>query len=165
MTISFKLLLSLLPSAAAAGFVLAPRRAANSSPVATRLGQPSTPQQESLDSSTTNHDAFLARMQYEWKEEADRLQKYSHMVESDADLANLLDHGPILPNPRYLEHEAHRHDSLWHEVAHAIDADPDLVGVTQGEKKPNPRFMVWEAHRHHSVLDEIQHSIENDEYL
>lgn len=159
------ILLSLIVIAAdpAAAFVVVIRPSPSTGGLAsTRLE--AAPQEAN---SATTHDKFVARMQQEWKEEADQLSHHEHAVESDADLAGVImdDLHKVAPNGKYMEQERHRHDSLYDEVAHAIDVDPDLANVVQGSREPhevNAGFMDHEAHRHDTLLDEIAHSIDSD---
>ena len=116
---------------------------------------------------TTDHNqvTLLDRMQEEWKDQADRLSAYEHSLESDTDLVNFLDHLPKSPNKIFMDKESHRHDSLWNEIEHAIDTDPDLASIVAGKgggDAVNQDFMEHEKHRHDSLLDEVQHAMEND---
>jgi transposase-like protein len=106
----------------------------------------------------------LESAQKQWRKEADRLHKLEHAIETDPDLAGLVE-------PRkqaqkmYIEKESHIHDSLFAEIQHAIETDPDLVNIVREDKNINMRFMEKEAHMHDSLFNEIEHSIDNDPYL
>ena len=69
-------------------------------------------------------------------------------------------------NRIFMDKEAHRHDSLLHEIQHAIENDPDLMGVTQAKASAvNEAYMEKELHRHDSYWNEIEHAVDTDPYL
>ena len=123
-------------------------------------------QANSVDSDNKNQ--FLNDVQHEWQEQSEHLRQHEKSFLNDPDLAGLVreeDHHKK-PNPVFRDKESHRHDSLGHEVEHAIDNDPYLKEITAAGKQQhhqvNPSFRDQELHRHDSLLDEIQHAIEED---
>lgn len=89
-----------------------------------------------------------------------------HSLETDPDLAGLVEPAHD-PNYKYLDQEAHRHDSLVNEIEHAVFNDPDLANVVspRSKKTVNQGFMDKEAHVHDSLLNEIEHALDSDGYL
>ena len=105
---------------------------------------------------------LLDRMQEEWKEQAEHFSQYEQSLRSDTDLAGFFS-SPKSPNKTFMDKERHRHDSLYHEMEHAIDTDPYLSFITDcHEKGLNRHFMKQENRRHDSLLNEIQHAMESD---
>ena len=112
-----------------------------------------------------SQDTLLDRMVVEWSHEAQQLAKYEQSIESDAYLADVLDHHvtPKVPNKTFMEKELHRHDSLADEVEHSIDTDPYLAFFTDGkEEEVNRSFRRQDKNRHDSLLHGIQHAVESD---
>ncbi|CAB9517422.1 expressed unknown protein [Seminavis robusta] len=105
----------------------------------------------------------LDEAHHEWAEEAKRIHQVEHSLESDAYLAGLVEPSKEAQKA-FIDKEAHRHDSLFAEVAHAIENDPDLANIVaeKDDKVVNPSFMEQEAHVHDSLLNEIAHSLDND---
>lgn len=108
------------------------------------------------------HDLDLAR-RHEWGEEAAHLRAMEHSIEDDADLDGVVKHKKTVQK-YYVEKESHLHDSLFSEIEHAIDTDPDLANVVAKKERKmiNNNFMENEAHVHDSLLTEIEHAIDTD---
>ena len=145
-----KTILAFVPllASVAESFVIAPQPAR----VATHLSE------RSLDK--------LEEVHREWKEEAARLHAVEHSVETDPDLAGVVE-AKHDANLKYLEQEAHRHDSLLNEIEHAVFNDPDLATMVSDRSKKlvNQGFMDKEAHVHDSLFNEIEHALDTDGYL
>ena len=93
---------------------------------------------QGYDLSTLNdNDTLLDRMVEEWHQQAAQLSKYEQSLFSDGYLSDLVvdDHEQKkknkAANKMFMEKEMHRHDSLLHEIQHAMESDPDLDGITK----------------------------------
>ena len=126
------------------------------SPLASRL--PTQLSEQSINN--------LEEVQREWKEEAARLHAVEKSLETDPDLAGMVE-SKHDANYKHLEQESHRHDSLMSEIEHAVFNDPDLENVVSArpQKTVNQGFMEKESHVHDSLLNEIEHAVDSDGYL
>ena len=122
-----------------------------------------------VDTKNDNDASFLAKVQHAWYQEAEHLRHHERSVWDDPDLDLVVDHDHDAKraNPVFRSIEQHRHDSLGHEMEHAIDSDPYLAHTTAttesaSSRKVNPTFRREEAHRHDSLLNEIQHAVQQD---
>jgi hypothetical protein len=127
-------------------------------------------QQQNQQEEQAHQDGIVAEFQHKWAEEEARLKAYENAVLNDPDLENVVEHPAVgMKNEKYMEKEAHRHDSFSAEVEHSIDNDPYLTGIVKdddeessGSAHLNPGFMEREAHKHDSLWSEIEYSIRND---
>lgn len=109
----------------------------------------------------------VAHLQHQLAEQAAHLEAFEHSLLTDPDLDNFVEHEKVV-KANYMANEAHKHDSFLAEVAHSIDSDPDLAGITQsmqGHVKIGlieKNFMEKEAHKHDSLLNEIEWAIDMD---
>ena len=113
---------------------------------------------------------FVEIAQQQWQEESEQLRQFEQSVVSDPDLSELVEGRQKAPNPAFVDKEKHRHDSLAHEVVHALETDPDLAAIfvddnSHAEHKVNADFRQQEEHRHDSFWDDVQHSIDSDKEL
>ena len=121
-----------------------------------------------VDKNKKDTDKFVADAQHEWQEQSEHLRQHQSSLWNDPDLDSIVDHHhDKRANPVFRNAEAHRHDSLAHEMQHAIENDPDLRSVTIANKEAphhqvNHAYRNQEAHRHDSLLDEITHSVRQD---
>ena len=110
-----------------------------------------------------NNAQNLDSVQHEWQEEAAHIRAMESSLFEDPSLEGVVEQKRI-PQKIYVEHEAHKHDSLLNEIEHAIETDPDLANfVTKKTKKTiNSEFMEKESHLHDSLLTEVEHAIDTD---
>ena len=136
-------------------------------PAFVRLAAQQQPRDAEANPTTTDQEKFLADAQHAWAEQSEHLRQLERSSWNDPDLANVVEDHPgwqHQPNEVFRTREQHRHDSLGHEIEHAIDSDPYLRSY---DDKPwahqvNNVFRNAQAHRHDSLLDEIQHAVDED---
>ena len=114
-----------------------------------------------------NGETDLDSVRHEWQEEAAHIRAMEHSVFDDPSLEGMVEHKKKKPQKEYVQHEEHIHDSLWNEIEHALETDPDLTNVVAKKeaKNINNAFMEKEAHLHDSLLTEVEHAIDTDPYL
>mmetsp|Transcript_14199 Transcript_14199/g.20980 ORF Transcript_14199/g.20980 Transcript_14199/m.20980 type:complete len:157 (+) Transcript_14199:69-539(+) len=116
-----------------------------------------------------NDEEVIAHLYHEWQDEREHVDAMVHVLEDDVDLGGCVDVKPQDDHHRYyMEKESHVHDSLWNEVEHSLENDPDLFNIVTKKKSAggvNKDFMKMEAHRHDSLFDEVAHALDNDPYF